>query len=257
MGLRREIELRIRTVRHTRPDGRIRLTGRHWSALLGFAATAVITAAGIGWRDTAPPSIDLARVTAARAALGALVVVEHRLPRSVEYRREAFGPAWSDAAGVGEAGNGCDTRNDVLARDLAVVKSTTAATCSAAVASGRFRSPYTGREIVFTRGRGSTAVHIDHIVPLSYAWDMGASAWSPPVRLAFANDPANLVAVDAASNQTKSDLEPGRWMPELRGFWCQYAIAFVTVSAAYALPVDVRSRAVLSEALEDCPRAGP
>ena len=252
MRLLRDIELQIRTARHKRRDGRIRLTGRHWSALIGFAATAVIVAAGLGWHQTAPPPVDPTRVAQARTALAALVVVEHRLAPSAPYRREAFGPAWTDAAGVAGSGDGCDTRNDLLARDLEVVTSVAVASCPEAVASGRFRSPYTGREIVFSRGRGSTAVHIDHVVPLSYAWDMGAWGWRQSARVAFANDPANLVAVDAASNQAKSDREPGRWMPELRGFWCQYAIAFVTVSSGYRLPVDRRSAGVLASALGDC-----
>ncbi|NMO01316.1 HNH endonuclease [Gordonia sp. TBRC 11910] len=41
------------------------------------------------------------------------------------------------------------------------------------------------------RGRNSSAVQIDHIVPLSYAWDMGASGWSASQRADLANDPAN------------------------------------------------------------------
>lgn len=68
-------------------------------------------------------------------------------------------------------------------------------------------------------------------------------------RLDFANDPANLVAVDGRSNQEKSDSEPARWMPPARGFWCQYAIQFVIVTATYGLAIDEPSRRVLSEAL--------
>ena len=232
---------------------RIRLTGRHWGALSGFAATAVFVAVGLGWPSgPAPPALDPARVAAARAALAGLAVVDGRPPRGSGYRREAFGPVWTDRAGVGGSGNACDTRNDILARDLAVSETAAAQSCSAAVAAGHFRSPYTGREVVFTRGRGSAAVQIDHIVPLAYAWDMGARDWPADRRIAFANDPANLIAVDGASNQAKSDTEPGRWMPELRGFWCQYSVAFVTVSAAYRLRIDRPSHAVLRAVLDDC-----
>ncbi|MEZ5209638.1 HNH endonuclease family protein [Gordonia sp. PP30] len=252
MTLRRDIERRLATRRHVRHDGRIRLTGRHWASLTGFAATAVIVAAGIGWHSAPGAAVDPVRVRLAREALATLSVVPRRPPHDTAYHREAFGPAWTDAAGVPGAGNGCDTRNDVLARDLAVAKSVAAQTCRSAVAAGRFRSPYTGREITFARGRGSAAVQIDHIVPLAYAWDMGAASWEPARRVALANDPANLVAVDAASNQAKSDLEPGRWMPPLRGFACQYAMQFATVSAAYDLPVDERSRDVLAAALGKC-----
>lgn len=232
---------------------RAHLSRKHWSVVIGFAATAVMTAVGTGWPTSDPaPELDAHRVASARAALASLTTVDARPPHDSNYSREAFGVAWSDDADVSGAANGCDTRNDVLARDLQVAKTVAASSCQTAVAAGRFRSPYTGREIVFERGRGSSSVQIDHVVPLAYAWDMGARDWPPTRRAAFANDPANLVAVDADSNQAKSDLEPGRWMPQLEGFWCQYAVAFVTVSAAYGLPVDHRSRAVLAQALAGC-----
>ena len=205
-----------------------------------------------GVASTEVPRIDAVRVAQARGAWSSLSVIDARPPHDPDYSREAFGGAWADRGGVAGAGNGCDTRNDVLSRDLEVTGETAASTCAAAVATGRFRSPYTGLELVFTRGRGSAAVQIDHIVPLAYAWDMGASTWPAPRRLAFANDPANLLAVDAASNQAKSDLEPGRWMPELRGFWCQYAVQFVAVLSAYGLPVDSASHRVLDSALKEC-----
>lgn len=212
----------------------------------------MLVAVGVGIPGAVPSNVDRVLVQQARDSLRTLTVVAERTPRTRPYRREAFGPPWTDAAAVGKSGNGCDTRNDVLARDLDVAESVAAQSCPTAVAAGTFRSPYTGRQIDFRRGNGSRAVQIDHIVPLSFAWDMGAADWPTVTRIAFANDPANLVAVDAASNQAKSDLEPGRWMPELRGFWCQYAVAFVRVSAAYELRIDARSRDVLAAALDDC-----
>lgn len=252
-ALHRDIAVRIATARHRRRDGRIPLTGRHWTALVGFAVTAVLVAVGLGLPSAShPPQVPAERVARARTELAALDVVGGRLTPRAAYLRTAFGAAWTDHGGVGEAGNGCDTRNDILRRDLAVTKSLPTSGCPAAVAAGRLRSPYSGREIVFARGAGSARVQIDHLVPLAYAWDMGAWAWPPSRRVAFANDPANLLAVDGPSNQAKSDLEPARWMPELRGFWCQYAIGFVTVSAAYRLPVDAGSRRVLATALDEC-----
>ncbi|MFZ2511452.1 MAG: HNH endonuclease family protein [Gordonia sp. (in: high G+C Gram-positive bacteria)] len=239
--------------RRTRSGEYVRLTGQHWTVLSGFTVTATIVAAGLGWPSSPElPRLDPDRVAAARVALAHLEVVDQRLAHGPPYRREAFGPAWTDQAGVGGSGNSCDTRNDILARDLAVSKSIAAQTCSVAVAAGRFRSPYTGREVVFVRGRESAAVQIDHIVPLAYAWDMGAADWPAVRRIAFANDPANLIAVDGPSNQAKSDGGPGAWMPELEGFWCQYSVAFVTVSAAYRLRIDEDSRVVLTRALADC-----
>lgn len=225
--------------------------------LLGCVGSAVVVAVGVGLRPAAPtdPRLHAAGVRAS-SLLPYLTVVPQRVPRD-DYRRTAFGQAWSDEASVADGGNGCDTRNDILARDLVDRTVGPVSSCPHAVTAGEFRSPYTGEFIVFRRGRGGPgraggAVQIDHIVPLAYAWDMGAWAWSPTTRLQLANDPANLVAVDGASNQDKSDKAPGVWMPPEAGFHCQYAIQFVTVSSTYRLAVDSESRAALSEALRRC-----
>ncbi|AFR49872.1 HNH endonuclease family protein [Gordonia sp. KTR9] len=223
---------------------------RRWAALVAVVVTAVAVAVGVdGFR--ADPDVGpriRAMASEAAASLAAIPVSASRTDRE-DYDRSAFGSAWSDAASVPGSANGCDTRNDVLARDLREVDAGPVSSCPRAVLVGELRSPYTGDFVVFRRDRGASAVQIDHIVPLSYAWDMGAWSWTAAKRLDFANDPANLVAVDGHSNQDKSDSEPARWMPPATGFWCQYAIQFVIVTAAYGLAIDEPSRRVLSEAL--------
>lgn len=231
--------------------GQIRLTTRQWAAVIAFAMTAVAVAFGTD-PPVQPSPLPAAVVAAARRELATLRVIDGRPPHDGDYQREGFGPAWTDDAKVAGAGNACDTRNDILSRDLAVTARTPITSCPRAVAAGAFTSPYTGRRVVFTRGRGSAAVQIDHVVPLSYAWDMGAREWVAAKRWAFANDPANLLATDAASNQDKSDAEPARWMPPLRGFHCQYAVAFVGVLTAYGLPIDAPSQKTLESALGTC-----
>ncbi|EUA90423.1 hypothetical protein I551_3131 [Mycobacterium ulcerans str. Harvey] len=73
--------------------------------------------------------------------------------------------------------------------------------CPNAVATGTLHDPYTNTIVVFQRGaRVGQSMQIDHIVPLSYAWDMGASDWPAARRLRFANDPANLLAVQGHAN---------------------------------------------------------
>jgi hypothetical protein len=188
----------------------------------------------------------------ALAALASLATVPARTHRD-DYDRAAFGPAWDDGSDAALAGNGCDTRDDMLARDLRDTTHVVTTACPRAVASGEMRSPYTGDRVDFRRGRerGGT-VQIDHIVPLAYAWDSGAHAWGPRLRLTFANDPANLVAVDGRSNQDKSDSPPGEWMPAHAPFRCRYAVQFVLVAATYRLAVDARSVAVLRTALGRC-----
>lgn len=173
-------------------------------------------------------------------------------PDRNDYHRDAFGTAWTDAVDVPGGHNGCDTRNDILGRDLRDKRRGSVASCPVAVLTGDLHSPYTGEFIAFRRNRAATAVQIDHIVPLAYAWDMGAFAWPADRRADLANDPANLVAVDGRSNQDKSDAEPGRWMPPAHGFHCQYAAQFVRVSATYRLALDTASKTVLAGTLEHC-----
>ncbi|MEO9327424.1 HNH endonuclease family protein [Gordonia aurantiaca] len=227
-------------------------SSRQWATLVVAVATAIVVAAGGGgfWSH---PDVDprlSAKAREALSRLASLPTVPHR-PARDDYDRTAFGAAWTDAVSVAGGGNGCDTRNDILARDLRDIRAGPVSSCPRAVLEGEFRSPYTGEFVVFSRDRGASGVQIDHIVPLAYAWDMGAWSWTPTRRVDFANDPANLVAVDGASNQEKGDAEPARWMPPERGFRCPYAIQFVMVSAAYGLSVDARSRGVLAATL-DC-----
>ncbi|WP_425324076.1 HNH endonuclease family protein [Gordonia polyisoprenivorans] len=214
-------------------------------------ATAVGVAVTVHLDRPSPDEAVHADARRALHSLAAMTVVAHRPDRD-DYQRSAFGAAWTDAVSVTGGHNGCDTRNDILARDLSDVTVGPIRSCPRAVLTGEFRSPYTGATVVFRRDRSALSVQIDHIVPLSLSWDLGAWSWPAQRRVEFANDPANLVAVDAASNQAKSDGEPAVWMPPLRAFHCRYAIAFVAVADTYRLAVDAASRRVLTEVLDSC-----
>jgi hypothetical protein len=161
-----------------------------------------------------------------------------------DYRRAAFGPAW-------ENGGICDTRDEILDRDLTDKTYTSIKRCPDAVETGMLDDPYTGTVIAFHRGPKTGAeVQIDHVVPLAYAWDMGAYAWTDEQRQRFANDLDELLAVQGQANEDKGDLPPGRWMPPNTGFDCRYATIWITVSRKYSLPVDPASGDVLRRA---CP----
>jgi hypothetical protein len=223
---------------------------RAWIAITVCAVLAVVVAAQtVLTRPHPGPRVD---ARPALAALVSLTEVPARVHRD-DYDRAAFGPAWDDGSDAALAGNGCDTRDDILARDLRDTTHVATSACPRAVAAGEMRSPYTGDVVDFRRGRerGGT-VQIDHIVPLAYAWDAGAHGWSARLRLTFANDPANLVAVDGRSNQDKGDSPPGEWMPPHEQFRCAYAVQFVAVASTYRLSVDRRSVAVLRTALGQC-----
>jgi hypothetical protein len=174
--------------------------------------------------------------------------------RGNDYRRAAFGEAWDDDNSAPGGHNGCDTRNDILNRDLADKTYVAIKRCPTAVATGTLHDPYTNADVAFVRGNQvGASVQIDHIVPLALAWDLGARDWPDDIRLRFANDPANLLAVQGQANQDKGDQEPAHWMPPNHAFWCQYAMQFIEVLRGYGLPVDAPSAPVLREAAGTCP----
>ncbi len=143
------------------------------------------------------------------------LLVRERAPQT-GYDRDEFGPAWSDEVSVSGGGNGCDTRNDILQRDLTAV-TLKPGTCQ--VATGTLNDPYTGKTIDFTRGlETSSAVQIDHVVALSDAWQKGAQQLSTERRRDLANDPLNLLAVDGPTNQAKSDSDAAEWLPPNAGY---------------------------------------
>jgi hypothetical protein len=174
--------------------------------------------------------------------------------RGFDYRRDAFGDSWTDDNSAPGGHNGCDTRNDILNRDLVDKTYVSITRCPNAVATGTLHDPYTNATVPFTRGaQVGAAVQIDHIVPLALAWDLGARNWNDDLRHRFANDPANLLAVEGQSNQDKGDKEPAVWMPPNAAFRCQYAMQFIAVLRGYGLPVDAPSVPVLRDAAATCP----
>ena len=136
--------------------------------------------------------------------LAGIAVVPQRT-RRYDYRRSAFGDAWDDDNDAPGGHNGCDTRDDILDRDLVDKTYVSIKRCPNAVATGILHDPYTNSVIVFQRGaKVGESVQIDHIVPLAYAWDMGAAAGPIRQRQRFANDPANLLAVQARPIRTRA-----------------------------------------------------
>lgn len=185
------------------------------------------TRAGLG-------ALTSERDRAAARRLIEKVATKGRGPRT-GYARDRFGSAWLDSAdGVPLARNGCDTRNDLLARDGEKLRYRSGSDC--VVIAMTLHDPYTGRAIDW-RKREAAAVQIDHVVPLSYGWQMGAARWSEEKRRRFANDPLNLLPVDGPTNSAKRDSGPASWLPPHRGIRCSYAVRISQVAVAYALPV--------------------
>jgi hypothetical protein len=175
----------------------------------------------------------------------ATLPIKGRAPKT-GYDRALFGQAWADVDR-----NGCDTRNDILKRDLTGVTYTNSVPCK--VQTGTLADPYTGTSISFLRGNGtSTAVQIDHVVALSDAWQKGAQQLTTEERTAFANDPLNLQATDGPTNQKKSDGDAATWLPPNKGFRCEYVARQVSVKATYSLWVTQAEHDAIANILAGC-----
>ncbi len=163
------------------------------------------------------------------------------------YDRDRFGYAWMDSApGVPFSHNGCDTRNDVLKRDGDQVRFRSGSRC--VVVSMTLHDPYTGQVIDWTKAH-ATKVQIDHVMPLSYDWQMGAARWTKEKREDIANDPLNLLPVDGSSNEAKGDSGPAAWLPPRKAIRCAYGVRVAQVSLKYGLPVTAADKKMM---LEQC-----
>lgn len=219
-------------------------------------AAAILATALAAASSAVPAYADTAATSTVTAAISALesIPVKGRAPKT-GYSREQFGQAWSDDVLVEFGHNGCDTRNDILRRDLTDV-AIKRGTNGCVVLSGVLADPYTGTSIDFARGKDSSAaVQIDHVVPLSNAWQTGAQQWSADKRRYFANDPRNLQATDGPTNQAKGDGDAATWLPPNKSYRCTYAARMVAVKATYGLWVTPPEHDALSRILSNCAAA--
>ena len=186
--------------------------------------------------SAAPTTIDL---------VGTLLV-KGRAPKT-GYTRDQFGTAWKDVDR-----NGCDTRNDILNRDLkSIVYKVSSKDC--VVSSGVLIDPYSGDTIDFLRGVATSAdVQIDHVVALSNAWQTGAFKFTLEKRTAFANDPLNLLAVKGSLNSQKGDGDAATWLPPRKSYRCAYVSRQVAVKAKYGLWLTAPEKAAILKILNTC-----
>ncbi|MGZ9882776.1 GmrSD restriction endonuclease domain-containing protein [Rhodococcus ruber] len=248
-----------------------------WSAGLAAAAlllTGCATATDIGTRTHAPtvaatptttpapapatPPTPVPADVSATPALATLATlpIKGRAPKT-GYDRELFGPAWSDDVDVDGGHNGCDTRNDILRRDLVDITYKTA-TRDCVVLFGTLHDAYTGTTIDFRRGQDTSPdVQIDHVVALSDAWQKGAQQLDEQTRANFANDPRNLQAVDGAANQQKGDGDAATWLPPNRSYRCTYVARQIEVKALYGLWVTQAEHDAMVRVLTGCGAAAP
>ena len=158
---------------------------------------------------------DTPTVAPGADVLAGIAVIPARI-HGDDYRSAAFGENWTDDNDAPLGHNGCDTRDDILDRDLVDKTYVMTTRCPRAVATGTLHDPSTNAAVAFVRGnKTGESVQIDHLVRLAMAW--------------------------------------ATWMPPNRGFWCQYAVQFADVLREYSLPIDEPSAAALRQAATSCP----
>lgn len=180
-------------------------------------------------------------------AQAALIKINVAPAESTPYKRTYFGTAWADVDY-----NQCSTREDILRRDLKNISYLPSSTCQ--VAAGVLLDPYSGKTIIFRRGKTSSAqVQIDHVVALADAWSTGAKHLSFMQRMQFANDPLNLLAVSKNTNQDKSAKNAAQWLPPNTHFHCTYIARQIAVKLRYSLWVTVPEKQAMQRVLATCP----
>lgn len=171
-----------------------------------------------------------------------LLDVKGRAPKT-GYSRDQFYTEWPTI-------DGCNLRQRIIKRefgDKAVLDG-----CN--VIAGEYDEPYTGEHKVFSScDEISKGVQIDHVVALSDAWQKGAQYLDSDTRYKIATDPLNLLAVDAAANEKKSDGDAATWLPSNKKFRCQYVARQVSVKYKYGLWVTQAEKEAISRILTNCP----
>ena len=160
------------------------------------------------------------------------------------YSRAQF-PHWSDPDR-----NGCDARNDTLKRDLTNI-TYKVGTRDCKVVGGQLLDPFSGKSLTFSSTKSN--IDIDHLVALSNAWQTGAAYFDKTKRTQIANDPLNLLAVDAKLNRQKGDGDAATWLPPAKSFRCEYVAAQIAVKVKYSLWLTATEKSAMSKVLESCP----
>jgi hypothetical protein len=199
-------------------------------------------------------SLLVAGITPAKAEsiASGLSIIQEQITKGraakTGYTRAQFGPAWADVDR-----NGCDTRNDILNRDLTnqVYKEKTK---QCVVLSGTLVDPFSGESINFVQGaKTSSEVQIDHTVALSNAWQTGAFKLTSDQRKALANDPLNLQAVKGRLNSQKGDGDAATWLPPLKSYRCDYVSRQIAVKIKYKLWFTAPEKEAIVRILKSCP----
>lgn len=138
-----------------------------------------------------------------------------------------------------------NTRNEILVlTSLAEVRYTNPRNCE--VRTGQWLDYLTGKTFTV-----AAQLALDHIIPPVYAHNQGGDAWPPQKKLAFANDPLNLVLTDRSEQRRRRDRGPSRYLPT-EAYQCDYVRQWEAIAEKYDLRLDNRDRGRIRSVLEDC-----
>lgn len=155
------------------------------------------------------------------------------------YDRSLF-KHWIDADG-----DGCSTRNEVL---ISEADDPVSVGSGCSLSGGRWYSYYDA-----VSQYSSSALDIDHMIPLAEAWDSGARTWSAAERESFANDlgdTRSLVAVTASQNRSKGDRDVADWLPPKAQ--CRYLREWVAVKHRWRLSIDSTEKSAMVSLAAGC-----
>jgi hypothetical protein len=161
-------------------------------------------------------------------------------PRDMElyYLKEDW-EYWQNAGG-------CQTVRTAVLADTSKVPVTWTNPHQCEIREGLWIDEYTGEE--FTR---AAQLEIDHIIPPLYANATNGYQWDFGKRVAFANDPFNLIPVGRDTYRKKRQRGIASWEPR-EEFRCDYAQAWKQVSEKYDLDLFARDTSRMNKILDEC-----
>ena len=166
----------------------------------------------------------------------------HQAPQEVSrYQRKEW-RHWSDFDGD------CQKQRDeiLIERSLAPVKY---GKRNCKVKSGKWEDYYYPE--VHT---SSSAVDMDHLVPLKHAHQHGGASWPGDQKEKFANDPENLVITNKKYNRSKGAKSIAEWLPVNIQYACKYVKDWMKVKSKYSLYITPQEIDTHKRVLASCPQ---
>jgi hypothetical protein len=110
-------------------------------------------------------------------------------------------------------------------------------------ADGAYTDPYTNLKISYTK------LQYDHVIPLAYAEEHGAHAWTERQKQDYANDPTVGVDVNSSNNEQKGDKGPSEWLPKQNV--ASYCYTWLALAAKYHLSISQADMSVILNQLKN------